>query len=44
MSQKAKTLQQLYLRGKVTKEGLLKAVQDGVITEDEYIEIVGYEE
>lgn len=43
MSSKAKILADLYRRHKVTKEGLLKAVADGVITEDEYIEIVGYE-
>lgn len=29
------------LRGKVTIEGLQKAVQDGVITEEEYLMIVG---
>ena len=44
MSKKAQVLQQLYLRGKVTKEGLRQAVSDGVITEDEYILIVGYED
>ena len=41
MSAKAKTLQMLYKRGKVTREGLLKAVNDGVITESEYLEIAG---
>lgn len=41
MSNKAKVLQQLYLRGRITKEGLLKAVEDGVITESEYLEIAG---
>ena len=43
MSNRAKTLKNLYLRGKVTKAGLLKAVEDGTITEEEYIEIVGVE-
>lgn len=41
MSKKAKVLQDLYRRGKVTKEGLRQAVIDGVITEEEYIMIVG---
>lgn len=43
MSERAKQLQALYRRGKVTKEGLQKAVRDGVITEEEYIIIVGVE-
>lgn len=43
MSSKAKILQTLYKKGKVTKEGLLKAVNDGVITPEEYQEIVGVE-
>lgn len=43
MSERAKVLKRLYERGKVTKEGLLRAVQDGTITEEEYIEIVGVE-
>lgn len=43
MSSKAKTLQNLYRKGKVTKEGLQKAVIDGVITPEEYQEIVGVE-
>ena len=42
MSKKAKILQNLYLRGKVTKKGLQQAVMDGVITEEEYIQIIGY--
>ena len=41
MSAKAKALMNLYRRGKVTIEGLQKAVQDGVITEEEYLIIVG---
>lgn len=36
-----KTLMDLYRRGKVTKEGLKKAVKDGVITQTDYEEIVG---
>ena len=40
MSNKAKTLQNLYRRGKVTKEGLQQAVKDGVITQEEYNIIV----
>lgn len=43
MSSRAKVLQSLYRRGKVTKEGLLRAVADGTITEDEYSMIVGDE-
>lgn len=43
MSNRAKALKNLYRRGKVTREGLLKAVADGMITEEEYIEIVGVE-
>ena len=41
MSARAKALFNLYKRGKVTIEGLQKAVQDGVITQDEYNIIVG---
>lgn len=41
MSKTAKVLADLYRRGKVTKQGLLKAVNDGVITPEEYQEIVG---
>lgn len=41
MSNIAKQLADLYRRHKVTKEGLLKAVKDKVITEQEYIQIVG---
>ena len=41
MSAKAKVLQNLYRRGKVTEEGLRKAVADGVMTEEEYELIVG---
>lgn len=41
MSSKAKVLRELYRRNKVTDEGLQQAVKDGVITEQEYMEIVG---
>lgn len=41
MSNRAKTLQNLYKRHKVTIEGLRKAVQDGTITPEEYLEITG---
>lgn len=41
MSNKAKVLQSLYLRHKVSIEGLRKAVEDGVITELEFEMIVG---
>lgn len=40
MSAKAKALQTLYRRGKITIEGLQKAVTDGVITQEEYEMIV----
>lgn len=36
LSQRAKTLESLYRRGKVTENGLNKAVADGVITEEEF--------
>ena len=36
----AKTLASLYRREKITLEGLLKAVSDGVIIEAEFEEIV----
>ncbi len=41
MSNRAKTLANLYRRGKITKAGLQKAVIDGTITAEEYFEIVG---
>lgn len=41
MSEKAKILQNLYSTGKVTKEGLRKAVSDSVITEEEFELITG---
>lgn len=36
-----KTLQELYRRKTVTKNGLKKAVKDGVITKEQYTEITG---
>ena len=41
MSPKARAMQNLYRRGKVTIEGLRKAVADGVITEAEFTVITG---
>ena len=43
MSPKAKALQNLYRRGKVTIEGLRQAVEDGVITAVEFEIITGQE-
>lgn len=41
MSARAKTLQMLYRKHKVTLEGLRKAVNDGVITQAEFEIITG---
>ena len=41
MRMKAKVLQKLYQSGKVTQEGLHAAVEDGVITQEEYEAIIG---
>jgi len=41
MSAKAKALQNLYRRVKVTKDGLKQAVADKVITAEEYATITG---
>lgn len=41
MSNKAKILADLYRRRKITLAGLRKAKDDGIITEQEYLEIVG---
>ena len=41
MSAKFRILKKLYDAGKVTKDGLRQAVQDGVITADEYEQITG---
>ena len=41
MSAKAKALDNLYRRGKVTLDGLRKAVADGVITPEEFTLITG---
>lgn len=43
MSPRAKALMNLYRRHKITVSGLLKAVEDGVITEAEYQMIVNEE-
>lgn len=43
MSNKAKILADLYRRRKITLAGLRKAKDDGIITEQEYLEIVGAE-
>lgn len=43
MSTKAKALQNLYKRGRITKDAVKQALADGIITEEEYIEIVGVE-
>lgn len=40
MSINAKALQRLYNYGKITENGLLKAITDGIITEEEYNIIV----
>lgn len=36
-----KVLKDLYRRGKIAEAGLKKAVKDGVISQDDYNEIVG---
>lgn len=41
MSKKAKAMMTLYRMGRVTEEGLRKAVNAGVLTEEEYSLIVG---
>lgn len=41
MSARAKILADLYRRGKVTEDGLRKAVIDGTITEEEFELITG---
>lgn len=43
MSARARALANLYRRNKVTKDGLKRAVADGVITNTEYREITGEE-
>lgn len=42
MSPKAKALQNLYRRHKITEDGLRKAVADGVITPEEFEIITGH--
>ena len=41
MSKRAEVLKRLYDSGRVTVDGLRKAVTDGVITEAEFSEIIG---
>lgn len=41
MSMQAKMLKNLFIRGKINKAGLRKAVVDGVINADEYRTITG---
>ena len=41
MSARAKALENLYRRNKITKDGMKQAVKDGVITAEEYAEITG---
>lgn len=41
MSARAKAMANLYRRNKISKEGLKKAVEDGVITAVEYETITG---
>ena len=41
MNVRAKTMENLYRRNKVTKDGLKQAVVDKVITAEEYLEISG---
>lgn len=43
MSARAKALQNLYKRGRVGIDGLRKAVEDGVITAEEFTIITGIE-
>lgn len=43
MSARAKALKALYQRGRITKDGLRKAVADGVITVEEFTAITGDE-
>lgn len=40
MNKKVKLLKKLYNEQKVTREGLLKAVSDGVITQEDYSWII----
>lgn len=41
MSIKAKAMRNLYNKGRITVEGLRKAVEDGVITAEEFAQITG---
>jgi hypothetical protein len=41
MNARAKAIANLYRRNKITKDGLKKAVDDGIITKEQYQEITG---
>ena len=43
MNAKAKALKTLYLANRISLEGVKKAVVDGVITKEHYLEITGKE-
>ena len=43
MSRKAEILKKLYKEGKITVEGLKRAFEDGVITQEEYLQILDSE-
>lgn len=40
MSAKAKVLDRLYRKGRISAEGVRQALEDGIITEEEYKQIV----
>lgn len=44
MSKRAEILKKLYAAGRITEEGVRKAADDGVITEEEYAAIADTEE
>lgn len=41
MSVKAKAIRTLYKTGRIGRDGVLRAVSDGIITADEYKAIIG---
>ena len=43
MSGKAKAINSLYRRGRITLDGVREAVSGGVITKEEYKQITGHE-
>ena len=43
MSAKARAINNLYRRGRITLDGVRDAVSGGVITKDEYKQITGHE-